>query len=140
MKVRSGAEVVENLLPDASPGKLEVADASTEIRRVVKRLRAMLVPHFETAARMEIVLGADDLRAVIDGLIADADGYNPDPHLQCPEELRLYLRRTIFDELADEPSNILYTTRVNDEVVRYEAMPADFWKNCLQALRDRLEC
>ncbi len=139
MKVRSGSVVVEDLLPDASPGKLEVENAAAEIRRVVKRLRSLLVPHFETAERMKIVLGPDDLRAVIDGLIAAADGCNPDPHLECPEELRLYLRRTMLDELADEPSNILYCTRVNDDVVRYEAMPADFWKNCLQALRDRLE-
>ncbi len=134
MKIRSGSVSVEDLLPDASPGKLEVKNSPAEIRRVITRLRTLLAPHFEGAGRMDVTLGPDDLRAVIDALLAEADGLNPDPHLQCPEELRHYLRRTMFDDLVGEPSNVLYTTQVNDEVVRYEAMPVESWKDCLRAL------
>ncbi len=139
MKIRSSSVIVEDLLPDAAPGKLEVENASAEIRRMVKRLRVLLVPHFESASRLGVILGPDDLRAVIDGLLAEADGLSPDSHLHCPEELRSYLRRTMFDELLAEPSNTLYTTQINEEVVRYEAMPADFWKDCLRALRAKLD-
>jgi len=139
MNIRSGTQQVEELFPDAAPGKLEVKEQPAEIRRVVKRLRSLFAPHFENASRMEVLLGPDDLRAVIDALLAEADGLNPASHLQCPEELRLYLRQAIFDELVGEPSNILYTTQVNEETVRYESMPADFWKQCLNALREKLD-
>lgn len=138
MKIRSGTQIVEGLLPNASPGKLDVENRSAEIRRVLKRLKTLLAPHFESATRMGVTLGPADLRAVIDALLAEADRLNPDPWLQCPEELRHYLRRTMFEELAGEPSNILYTTKVSEDVVRYEAMPVDFWKSCLQALRSQV--
>lgn len=138
MKIRSATQIVEDLFPDAPQGQLEVEDAPAEVRRVVKRLKSLLVPHFEGAARMGVSLGADDLRAVFAALIAEADQLNPEPLLQCPEELRHYVRRTMFDELVGEPSNVLYTTQVNAEVIRYEAMPTDFWKSCLQALLDEL--
>jgi len=139
VKIRSGTEQVEALFPDAAPGKLKVKNQPAELRRVVKRLRTLFAPHFESAGRMGITLGPDDLRAVIDGLLAEADGLNPASHLACPEELRQYLRFAMFDELVGEPSNILYTTQVNSETVRYEAMPADFWKQCLSALRVQLD-
>lgn len=138
MKIRSSTQIVEGLFPEATQGRLKVKNASAEVRRVMKRLMVMLTPHFESAQRMGVILGADDLRAVIQALIAEADQLSPDPHLQCPEELRHYLRRTMFDELVGEPSNVLYTTKINDEVVRYEAMPPDFWKSCLLALREDL--
>ena len=138
MKIRSAAQTVEEIFPDARLGKLEIKDAPAELRRVVKRLKVLLMPHFESAHRMGVALGPDDLRAVIQALLAEADRLNPDPHLQCPEELRHYVRRTMFDELVGEPSNIFYTTQINQDVVRYEAMPADFWKTCLTALANQL--
>lgn len=139
MKIRSATQSVEGIFPDAPPGKLQVENAPAEVKRVVRRLKVLLAPHFESAARVGVTLGPDDLRAVIRALMAEADGLSPEPYLQCPEELRHYLRHAMFDELAGEPSNILYTTRVNAEVVRYEAMPADFWKSCLAALLNQLD-
>lgn len=139
MKIRSGTQSVEDIFPDAPQGKLQVENASAEVKRVVKRLKVLLAPHFGSAARMGVTLGPDDLRAVIRALMAEADRLSPEPHLQCPEELRHYLRRTMFEELVGEPSNILYTTRVNAEVVRYEAMPSDFWKRCLASLLNQLD-
>jgi len=139
LKIRSGSELVEEFFPETPAGPLVVDNRPAEIRRVVKRLRVLLAPHFESASRMGIVLSADDIQAVLDALISETEGLNPSPHLQCPEELREYLRKTMFEELAGEPSNVLYTTQVNAEVVRYEAMPTEFWKSCLLALRGDLE-
>jgi hypothetical protein len=38
----------------------------------------------------------------------------------------------------EEPSNILFTTQVNEEVVRYEAMEVGFWRECLGELGRQL--
>jgi len=37
-----------------------------------------------------------------------------------------------------EPSNIFYTTKVDAKTVRYQALPKDFWKECLAQLRHQL--
>jgi hypothetical protein len=63
----------------------------------------------------------------------------PQRLLECPEELRRYLRCKMFEELSGELSNIFYTTRVREDVVRCEAMPAEFWKTCLKTLGDQLD-
>lgn len=139
MKIRSASQIVEDLFPDAPPGKLEVENATAEVRRVVKRLKVNLIPHLEGATRMGVIPGPDDIYAVIQALLAEADGLNPVPHLECPDEIRRYFRRTMFDELVGEPSNVLYTTQINPDVVRYEAMPADFWKKCLKTLLSELD-
>jgi len=139
MKIRSGPEQFEVVFPEAPVGRLHVENRSAEIRRVSKRLRVLLLPHFESASRLGLFLGPDDIRAVIDGLVAETDGLSPEPALACVEELRAYVRRSMFDELVGEPSNVLYTTQVNADVVRYEAMPAEFWKNCLLALSEDLD-
>lgn len=139
MKIRSFSQITEDSFPEVSPGKREIENAPAEVRRVVKRLKIMIVPHFESASRMGVIPGPDDLRSVLQALLAEADGLNPSPHLECPDEIRHYFRRTMFDELVGEPSNVLYTTQVNAEVVRYEAMPTDFWKNCLEFLLEELD-
>lgn len=139
MKIRRRRPVVEKAFPDTEPPPLEVKNRPAETRRVLNHLRSLLVPHFTSAQRLGVTLGPDDLRAVIDALMAEADGLNPQAHLQCPEELRLYVRQSIFEELVGEPSNILYTTQVKADVIRYDAMPAEFWKECLGTLRSQLD-
>lgn len=139
MKIRSGTEQFEVVFPEVPVGRLKVENQSAELRRVVKRLRVLLLPHFESASRLGLVLGADDIRSVMNALIADADGLSPEPALACAEALRGYLRRSMFDDLVGEPSNVLYTTQVNADVIRYEAMPAEFWKSCLLAFREGLD-
>ena len=41
-------------------------------------------------------------------------------------------------ELLAEPSNILFTTQVSEDIIRYEAMEAAFWAECIAALRKKL--
>lgn len=50
------------------------------MRRVVKRLQALIVPHIDAAKKMDRLLGAADLKAVIAALVAEADGLSPNPH------------------------------------------------------------
>jgi hypothetical protein len=139
VKIRNASGLAEELPFRPLREKLSVKNEGAELRRGVKRLRSLLGSYFESAARMGIELGPDAIRAALNALIAEAAGLPPATHLQCPDERRHYLRCTMFDELAGEPSNILYSTRVNADTIRYEAMPHDFWKSCLRTLRDQLE-
>jgi hypothetical protein len=139
IKIRSGPTSFEMLTPEVDAGPLEIAEPQAEIRRVVARLQSCMAPALQSAERMDRRFGADDLRAVIAALEAEADGLDPRPALHCPDEILLYLRQTLYEELLAEPSNILHTTRVNADVVRYEAMPRKFWKQCLAHLRTRLK-
>jgi hypothetical protein len=139
IKIRSSPTSFEMLTPEVDAGPLEIAEPQAEMRRVVSRLQACMVPALQSAERMDRRLGADDLRAVIAALEAEADGLDPRPGLHSPDEILHYLRQTLYEELLAEPSNILHTTRVNDKVVRYEAMPRNFWKQCLARLRTRLK-
>lgn len=129
----------EVLTPQEDPAPVEIRDRKTEVVRVVKRLQGLLVPHLESARRLDVVLGADDFRAVLNALDAEADGLSPSPHLLCPDEVRAYLRQSIYEELLGEPSNILYATPVKADVVRYDSMPKTFWKECLSGLRRQLK-
>jgi hypothetical protein len=48
------------------------------------------------------------------------------------------VKRSLFDELLGEPSNIFFTTKVDSKTLRYEALPKEFWKECLALLRKSL--
>lgn len=138
MRIRSISDSFEVIPSAAEAAPPKIADRSGEIRRVVSRLAALVVPHLDTAKAMNLLLGADDLRAVISALEAEADGLDPRSHLEGPDEVRVYLRQSLYEELLAEPSNVFYTSKINPEIVRYEAMPRDFWKECLAELRKKL--
>ena len=138
MKTHTGVTKKETAHEHPSP-PVTIRNYDKEVLRVVKRLQSLLLPHLESAHRMGVVLGPDDFRGVISALEAEASGLSPDPHLACPDELRVYLRRAIYDDFLGEPSNILYTTKVKEDVIRYDAMPAAFWLDCLALLRQRLK-
>jgi alpha-galactosidase len=40
----------------------------------------------------------------------------------------------LFEELVEEPSNILFTTTTGPETTRYDAMDATFWLECLDLM------
>jgi hypothetical protein len=73
--------------------------------------------------------------AVITALEAEVNGLSTEPHLGGPDEIRNYLLASLFDELRSEPSTVLFTTKVSADTTRYEAMPSDFWLECLTQLR-----
>lgn len=127
-------ELLDGPAPPAHEPPLKIANRREEMRRVVRRLRASLSCHAESAARLGLTLGLEDLQAVVHALRAKADGLSPAPYLTCSCERRCYLRRVVYEDWLGEPSNILYVTRQSPGIVRLQAMPAEFWKECLEAL------
>jgi hypothetical protein len=136
MKVRSAAtEIVAS--ESIAPPKL-IPERNLEIARIVERLQKIIAIHCKSAQRMGYPLAMEDLLAVVSALEAEADGLSPQSHLAHQNEIIVYLRGSLFEELLGEPSNIFYTTQVAPDVVRYEALTKDFWKECLGQLRSSL--
>jgi len=123
-------------LPPTGP---RIPDREGEVPRVVKRLKTLVGTHYEASLRTGYPLEPVDLRAVLSALLAETRGEDPAPLLATGEEISTYFRRTLYEEMLEEPSNILFTTKVSDDVVRYEAMPVDFWRDCLNALAADLD-
>lgn len=127
-------------LPEAPQVKppQPIEDRSAEAKRVVKRLLALIADHHQSASRIDVELDAAALHSVVLALEAESRGENPSSHLQTGGELIRYVKNALYEELLEEPSNILFTTRVNAEVTRYEAMEVAFWRECLAELRRQL--
>ena len=135
MKVRAENIIGLDFFTGQLKRNLDIINRPVEAKRVLKRILSLFEPHIASARRMEVVLDRDDIVAVLDALIAESKGSNPEPFLACEDEVRTYLRKGIFDELVGEPSNILYTTKVSADTTRYDSMPADFWRQCLCDLK-----
>lgn len=116
----------------------EIADRAGETRRVVKRLLAIIDDHRIAAERLGVALDGSLLEAVIGALEAEVRREDPKPWLQPFDEVRSYVATALYEELLEEPSNILFTTQVSPDVVRYEAMEGEFWAGCVAALRQLL--
>ena len=71
-------------------------------------------------------------------LEAETRREDPTPILKHGEEVRCYVLTALYEELIAEPSNILFTTQVSEDILRYEAMEAAFWAECIAALRKKL--
>jgi hypothetical protein len=139
-KMRSfGAPAAEILRLDFSKlGKPATAqpieDRLVEARRVVKRLIAIIREHRASARRVGSPLDDEALGLVVRALRVESLGGDYRPLLQHDDPVTAWLWDSLFQELLEEPGNILFTTRVDDEMVRYEAMEAAFWRECLELL------
>jgi len=127
-------------LPHLEPVKppQEIADRAGEARRVVARLLAIIADHQPSAKRLGVALDPPALATVLSALLAESHRQDPRPILVQADEIRTYVLTTLYEELLVEPSNILHTTKINDEVIRYEAMEVDFWRECLATLLKQL--
>lgn len=128
-------------LPEVEPAKApqEIEDRKGELRRVVKRLLAIIEEHRVSALRLKVALDADALDIVLRALEAETRREDTAPILQAgADEIRSYVLTSLYDELLAEPSNILHTTHIAEGVVRYEAMEAAFWQECVAKLRETL--
>lgn len=123
-------------LPDLEPAKVpqEILDRVAEARRVVARLLAIIADHRASAARLGVALDPSAMATVVRALVAESHGQDSRPILIQEDEIRSYVLTSLYEELLEEPSNILHATRVNDDVIRYEAMAVDFWRECLATL------
>ena len=127
-------------LPELEPAQppQEIEDRKGETRRIVKRLLAIIEEHRTAALRMNFFFDADALDVVLRALEAETRGEDPSPTLSDSDEIRSYLFASLYEDLLAEPSNILFTTHIAKDVVRYEAMEAAFWKECVAGLRQKL--
>jgi len=128
------------LLPEITPSRTpqEIEDRKGEAKRIVKRLLAIIADHHSSADHIGVALDQVLLLKVVSALEAEARDEDPTPLLQDDDEVLAYLMRALYEELLEEPSNILFTTQVNPETVRYEAMEAGFWRECLAELKRQL--
>ena len=114
-----------------------IEDRRAEARRVVTRLEAILRDHRASARRVGSPLNDETITTVIQALRIESLGGDYHPLLRHDDPIAAYLRQSLFDELLEEPSNILFTTQIDDETIRYEAMESAFWRECLKALEER---
>jgi len=119
------------------PG-LVIENRPQECARIVKRLLEMIDRHVASLTKSGLSISWAEMQLVLLALEADVDGREVDVHLDGADEISAYVKRNLYDELVGEPSNIFYTTQVDGKTVRYEALPKDFWRECLSLLREKL--
>lgn len=115
-----------------------VEDRGAEIGRIVKRLLAIVREHRASARRIGSPLDTKAVETVVEALRIESLGGDPGPLLHDSDPVATWLRQALFEDLLEEPSNIFFTTVIDDETIRYEAMDAEFWRECLGGLEERL--
>ena len=123
-----------DVLPPAPEIKQEIGDRKGEAKRIVKRLAAIVEDHRQSALPLNIEIGAKDIAAVLAALRDHARGLAGTPVAGARDEIHGYCLNRLFDELVEEPSNILFTTRTGKDTIRYDAMNAEFWIECLDLM------
>ena len=112
----------------------EIQDRKGEAKRVVKRLISIFEDHKDAAIPLKIKLSSEDLHLVINALRDHAKGGAGSPVSGSRDEIHGYCLNRLFDELVEEPSNILFTTKTGPDTMRYDAMNASFWIECLDLM------
>ena len=125
-------------LPDTTPIEIpEIENPVREKSRILKRLIVLIGEHERSAHRLGIKLSSADLSSVIEALRQHAlKGISP--AFPSPNEIHRYVLDTMFAELVEEPSNILYTTKTGEDTMRYDAMKPAFWIECLNLLEQTI--
>jgi len=134
--VRALFQVEEEIpLPSDKP---EITNRKAEAKRVVKRISSLIVEHCDASLSLGVELGADELRIVIDSLRDHAKGGSGVLDLSDRDEIASHCLKRLFEELVEEPSNILYTTSTGPGSTRYDAMDSSFWIECLDLLQTNI--
>ena len=126
------------VIPESGREKREIENRGVECARIVKRLLFLIDTQVASLKKGGLVLGWEELQKVLLALEAEADGAEVNLFLDEGNEISAYVKRSLFDELLGEPSNIFFTTKVDSKTLRYEALPKEFWKECLALLRKSL--
>jgi hypothetical protein len=125
-------------IPSNPEVEQEIQDRKGEAERVVKRLVSIFDDHKDAAIPLKIKLSSEDLRLVINALRDHAKGGSGSPVSGSRDEIHGYCLNRLFDELVEEPSNILFTTKTGPDTMRYDAMNASFWIECLDLMETTL--
>jgi hypothetical protein len=110
-----------------------------EVARVVKRLLAIVREHRSSARRVGAPIDPTALGMIVNALRIASFGRDPRPLLHHPDPVAAWLRQSLFQDLLEEPGNVLFTTRIDDETIRHEATEVEFWKECLRELAEAVE-
>ena len=121
-------------LPPPPEIEQEIGDWKAEAKRIVKRLATIVEDHRQSALPLNIELGANDIGSVLNALREHAQGHPGTPVTGARDEIHGYCLNRLFDELVEEPSNILFMTNTGPDTVRYDAMNATFWMECLDLM------
>ena len=121
-------------IPPPPESLLDFGDRKEEAKRIVKRLAAIIEDHRLAALRLEIEFNAADISAVFESLREHARGGPGTPVRGARDEIHGYCLDRLFDELVEEPSNVLFTTKTGPDTMRYDSMGATFWIECLDLM------
>jgi len=139
MSIKPVTQKVESESNQGAEGPgLVIENRPQECTRIVKRLLEMIDRHVASLTKSGLSISWAEMQLVLLALEADADGGDVNVHLDGADEISAYVKRNLYDEIVGEPSNIFYTTQVDGKTVRYEALPKDFWRECLSLLRQKL--
>ena len=131
-------QINKSLEPTQSEEPQQTFDThSAEAQHVVKRLLTIIEEHRDAASHMSISLNAEDLTLVTNALKDHAKGGKGILAIEGKDEVLSYCLTRLYEELVEEPSNILYTTKTGKDTVRYDAMEAPFWIACLNLLEQK---
>ena len=109
-----------------------------EAKRVIKRLAAIILEHREVSLQLGFELEGEDLRIVIEALREHAVGGRGFLQLSDHDEIQSHCLNRLYEELVEEPSNILYATPTGPDSTRYDAMDPSFWIECLNLLEEKI--
>ena len=123
-------------LPQNFEVEQDIQDRKGEAKRVIKRLAPIFAEHKDAALQLKINLCGGDLQLVISALRDHARGGGGSPVPGSRDEIHGYCLNRLFDELVEEPSNILFTTKTGPDTMRYDAMNASFWIECLDLMEN----
>ena len=129
------AEQGESILASDKP---EIVNRSAEAKRVIGRLSGIILEHRKASLDLGVELGLPELIIVLDALGDHAGGGLGSLNLTSDDEILTHCLNRLFEELVEEPSNILYVTPTGPDSTRYDAMEPSFWIECLDLLEKNI--
>ena len=121
----------ESNLPSVKP---EIENRKAEAKRVIKRISGIILEHREASLQLDVELNWEELSIVIAALRDHASGGQGTLKLTDYDEIESHCLNRLFEELVEEPSNILYVTPTGPSTTRYDSMDPSFWIECLDLL------
>jgi len=122
-------------LPDDKP---EIVNRKAEAKRVINRISGIILEHREASLQLNVVLGWNELSIVINALRDHAQGGQGILQLADLDEIQAHCINRLYEELVEEPSNILYSTPTGPSTTRYDSMEPSFWIECLDLLENEI--
>jgi hypothetical protein len=115
-----------------------IGDRPVESGRVVKHLLAIVREHRASSRRIGSPLDERALRAVFYALRVESLGGDPRALLQHPEPVAAWLRQALFEDLLEVLGAVFFTTRLDENSIRYKALKVAFWQECLAIFEDEI--